>query len=37
MLGLEINYPGLGKAITGIGALLDSPERMFKTDKNGCK
>jgi len=35
MLGLEIKFPGLGEAIIGIGALLDNPEGMLKTDENG--
>jgi len=35
-LGLEINFPGLGEAITGIGAMLNNPEGMFKTDENSC-
>jgi len=35
-LGLQINFPGLGEAISGIGALLGNPEGMFKTDENGC-
>ena len=34
-LGIEIKFPGLGEAITGIAALLDNPEGMFKTDENG--
>jgi len=36
MLGLEIEIPGLAKAIIRIGALLGNPEGMFKTDKDGC-
>jgi len=35
MLGLEIKFPGLHEAIIGIGALLDNPEGMLKTDENG--
>jgi len=36
MLGLEIKFPGPGKAIIGIEALLGNPEGMLKTDENGC-
>jgi len=36
MLSLKIVFPGLDKAITGIGGLLGNPEGMFKTDKDGC-
>jgi hypothetical protein len=36
MLGLEIKFPGLGEAIIGITALLDSPEGMLKTNEDGC-
>jgi len=35
MLDLEIKFPGLGEAIIEIGALLDNPEGMLKTDENG--
>jgi len=37
MLGVEIKFPGLSKAIIEIGALLRNPERMFKTDKDSCQ
>jgi hypothetical protein len=37
MLGVKINFPCFGEAIIGIAALLDNPEGMFKTDKDGCK
>jgi hypothetical protein len=36
MLGLEIKFPGLSEAINRIGALLDNPKGIFKTDQNGC-
>jgi len=36
MLGLKIEFPGLCKAIIRVEALLGNPERMFKTDENGC-
>jgi len=36
MLGLEINFPGLGEVINRIGVLLGNPEGMLKTDENGC-
>jgi hypothetical protein len=35
MLGLEIQFPGLGKGMIEVRALLSDPEGMFKTDKNG--
>jgi hypothetical protein len=35
MLGLEIQFPGLGKSMIEVRGLLDDPEGMFKTDKNG--
>jgi len=33
---LEITFPSLDEAITGIGALLGNPEGMFEADENGC-
>ena len=35
-LGLNINFPGLGEVIMGMGAVLANPEGMFKTDKDSC-
>jgi hypothetical protein len=32
----EIQVPGLGESVNGIGALLGNPEGMFETDENGC-
>jgi hypothetical protein len=36
MPSLEINVPGLGETMLGVGAFLDNPEGMFKADENGC-
>jgi hypothetical protein len=36
MLGLNIEFPGHGEGSIGWKALLDNPEGMFKTDKDGC-
>jgi hypothetical protein len=35
MMGLEIKIPGFSEGISGIRALLENPEGMFKTNKDG--
>jgi hypothetical protein len=35
-LGLKIEFPGHGEGSFDFEALLDNPEGMFKTDKDGC-